>query len=163
MKRVFVIKLIKMKDLIQNIESRFQILITLSILFPSLIYYLGKVTGQTDAQAEIVMLQFGILIGAILIDYVIFQSSKHTFSEKLLHWINEVLLWSIAFFAAAIFALAVLANFKFVPPGWMIKTVDLTLGTLVVIVLAIPVVIEFILIIFSALSEKKHRKIKRRN
>ena len=150
-----------MKDLIQSIESRFQVLITLSIFFPSLIYYLGKVTGQTDAQMAIVMLQFGGLIGFVLIDDIIFQSSQHGFSEKWLHRINNVLLWSFVFFTAPILILATLASLKPTTPQWIGNIAGLTLGTFIVIIIAIPVIIELILIVSSILSEKKHRKTKK--
>jgi hypothetical protein len=147
-----------MKDLIQSIESRFQILITLSIFFPSLIYYLGKATGQTDGQLAIAMLQFGGLIGLVIVDYIIFQSSKRIFSAKWLGWINKVLLWSFIFFAAPILALAILPSLKFTVPTWIANITGLALGTLIVIILAIPVAIELLLIIFSILSERNHGK-----
>jgi hypothetical protein len=57
--------------------------------------------------------------------------------------------------------LAALASVKSAVPQWIANVTGLTLGTLVVIILAIPVILELVLIIFSMLSEKKNQKIKK--
>jgi len=150
-----------MKDLIQSIESRFQLLVTLSIFFSSLIYFLGKATGETDAQAVVALFQFGGLIGLVLVDYIIFHSTKDRFSETALLRIDQILLISLAVFAAPILILAVAASIKQSQPLWVAKATGLTLGTSVVIVLAVPVVIELVLIISSLVSERKRRRNKK--
>lgn len=67
---------------INDAENRFQVLISLSIFFPILLYYLSKVAGSTEVDAGTMLLRISTLIGATLIDYLIFQGHKNNLSEK---------------------------------------------------------------------------------
>jgi len=144
-----------MKDLAQKIESRFQLLITISIFFPSLIYYVAISAGQGGAQAGVTVLQFGAVVGCALIDYIVFHISSSGISEKWLKRINGVLLLSIGTFVAPILTLAIVASIRATPPTWAQHVIGLSLATFIVLILAVPIVIEFVIVIASIISEKK--------
>jgi hypothetical protein len=144
-----------MKNAINDAESRFQILITLSIFFPVLLYNLSKVSDASETDATKMSLRIGALIGCTLIDYLIFQGCKNNLTEKSIEKINCILLWSIGFFIIPIFGLGA-ATFNF--PKWMGNFIAVLSSTSILMVLFIPVAIEFILLIFSVISDQKKEK-----
>jgi hypothetical protein len=145
------------EELLNNIDRRFQVLFTLSIFFSTLIYYLGQTTGQSSTQTALVLVQFGGLVGFILIDYILFQLNQNIFQKRSLELINRALLWFIGTFTAAILALSLAASIKFNLPLWVINIAGLTMGTLIIFILAIPVLIELLIIILAIKNDRKQK------
>lgn len=143
-----------MEKAISEIEGRFQILITLSVFFPVLLYNLSKLSSSTEADALTMSLRISALIGCTLVDYIIFESRKNDFALKSIKRISTILLWAIGFFIIPIFGLGILT---FSLPKWAGGFVAVLSGASVLFVLTVPVFIEFILLIFSIITDFKKK------
>jgi hypothetical protein len=127
-----------------DIESRFQLLITISLFFPVLLANLATIAGQSAEKASLILLQMSVVIGLYLIDYIIFQHRKDELSDGSLGWINRVLLIALGIFIIPIVGIATLS---FNPPPWIASPAAWLSGASVLFVLATPPAIEFLLIL----------------
>jgi hypothetical protein len=133
----------------EEIESRFHLLITISLFFPVLIANLGTITGQTAQKASLTLIQTSIMVGFYLVNYILFQNRKDKLTEKSPKWISFWLLVALGIFIVPILGLAILS---FNPPLWIGRVAGWLSGTSVLFILAAAPVIETV-ILFSA--EKK--------
>jgi putative flippase GtrA len=131
----------------QEVENRLQLLITISLFFPVLLYDLAKVIGQSDGQALVPSVQVSILVGFYLLNYVLFQVRKRDLKEKSLRRIGEWLLVAMVSFIVPIMGI-VLGTLNYLPK-WIQAVVAFVSGTAMLFVLTLPPVIE-VVILFSA-------------
>ena len=130
------------RDLENAVESRIQFATTIAIFFPSVVYGLSKIAGNSEQSTNETVLNLGIVIVAYIVDYVFFQILKSWMTEKWLKTIDVMTLIGIASFIVPILLIAVYKN----------ETLDsLTLYSFAAslyISMAIPILIAGILIIF---------------
>ena len=94
------------QNIISEIESRLQFITTIAIFFPAMVYYFFNAMKDSKYDSTEVTLGYTILVGAYLLDYVIFEIKKNKLSEKYLRYINRSLLFGIAFFIVPIIVMA---------------------------------------------------------
>ena len=62
--------------LIYEIEGRFKFIITLSIFFPTLMYSLSKLAGESEQKSAEMILTLGGTVGLFILDYFFFELEK---------------------------------------------------------------------------------------
>jgi len=134
-------------DMKQEIETRLQVLITISLFFPVLLYYLAKVVGQNEGQALVLSIQTSILVAFYLLNYVLFQIRKDALKQKSLKRIGEWLMVAMGAFIIPIAGMA-LGTLNYLPV-WLQAVVAFASSTAVLFILVFPPVIE-VIILFSA-------------
>jgi len=86
-------------NLKQEIETKFQIVLTLSIFFPTLLSTFLNSAGVTKEPLVRDSLSWSFVVGLYLVDYVTFILLKNfTVSKKILGVVDNLLLLGIAFF-----------------------------------------------------------------
>src|ERR1700687_6199913 len=90
----------------EEIESRFHLLIAISLFFPVLLYNLGRITEHTDGQSILLSIQTSILVGFYLLNYILFQVRKDFLKDGSLKRIGEWLLVSLGVFIVPILCIA---------------------------------------------------------
>lgn len=104
------------KELKKEIETRFQIILTLSIFFPIFIATFLDGTGMDKNQIRNINITWSALIGFFLFNFVFFELIKRMqLKEWILKWINRTLLFGIGFFIIPIIAFATLPASKPIP------------------------------------------------
>jgi hypothetical protein len=97
------------KELIREIRTRIQFLITVQIFFASMIYAFYKSTGGSEVLANNNTLFWGIGIAFCLINYLLIGWGDEL-SEGTLGWIRNSVSLSIALFILPIFLFALLVG-----------------------------------------------------
>jgi hypothetical protein len=136
-----------------DIESRFQILITISLFFPVLLANLATIAGKPAEIASLLLLQTSVVVGFYLLDYLIFQHRKDELSDRSLLWINRVLLIALGIFIVPILGIATVS---LDPPPWIASPAVWLSGTSVLFVLAGPPAIELLLILSAHRDRPAH-------
>jgi hypothetical protein len=91
----------------QEIETRFQIVLTLSMFFPTLLLIFLESAGMDKKQLNDTTLSWSILVGLYILDYVLFVATKKSrIPAGVFCWINSILILGISFF---IFPLIIIA------------------------------------------------------
>ncbi|MGD0778770.1 MAG: hypothetical protein ABSC05_38825 [Candidatus Solibacter sp.] len=134
----------------QDIESRFSLLITISLFFPILLSNLSTVAGQPAAKGSLLLMQTSAVVGMYMLDYILFQARKNVLSAKSLKRINVVLLVALGIFIVPILGLTTLA---FALPPWIAASVMWLSVTAMPFVLAMPPAVE-VVILFLADGKK---------
>ena len=114
--------------LIYEIEGRFKFIITLSIFFPTLMYSLSKLAGESEQKSAEMILTLGGTGGLFILDYFFFELEKKKIKDKWLAWISRILLAGIGFYVIPILFLSVGKNaeiptflgYLFAAPYWAI-------------------------------------------
>lgn len=95
-------------SVLSEIESRLQLVITMAMFFPTLIYAFFKFAGEAEQQTNETVLAFSTSVATYLISYILFQLFKRKFKSVLfLKWLNSLLLIGIATFVPIILFLTV--------------------------------------------------------
>ena len=134
----------------QDIESRFSLLITISLFFPILLSNLSAVAGQPAEKGSLLLVQTSAVVGMYMIDYILFQARKNMLSSKSLKRVNVVLLVALSIFIIPILGLTTLA---FALPPWIAAAVMWLSVTAMPFVLAMPPAVE-VVILFLADGKK---------
>ena len=96
------------KEVLSEIESRLQLVITMAMFFPTLIYAFFKFAGEAEQQTNETVLAFSTSVATYLISYILFQLFKRKFKSALfLKWLNSLLLIGIVTFIPIILFLTV--------------------------------------------------------
>jgi hypothetical protein len=90
-------------DLVEETEKRIQFVGLLVFFFPTLINSLFTFSGSDGRDIGKITLQWSVLIVLFIIQYVFFEKTKHTISDKVLKCVNGSLFFSIFCFAYIIF------------------------------------------------------------
>lgn len=88
----------KREKLIAQIESRLNLIITISVLFSTLLYSFFRFVGENETASNSITLQAGSLAVAFIINYLVFALAKHRIAERWLWWLDLFLLATIACF-----------------------------------------------------------------
>ncbi len=127
----------------QEIETRFQLALTISILFPTFLATASQRVKTEDVQIAQTVLTWSILIGGFLLDYVFFSLIKNKIKNWTYVWVNRMLIFGISLFIFPILFLSTV-NLEGPDPG-LINTVGLQ-GSLYAL-LVVPLIILVILLI----------------
>jgi cation transport ATPase len=130
----------------QDIESRFSLLVTISLFFPVLMYNLSAVAGQPAEKGSLLLMQTSAVVGLYLIDYILFQVRKNALSAHSLKRINVVLLVALGTFIVPVLGLTALA---FAPPLWVAVPIMWLSVTAMPFVLFVPPVVEVAVLFLS--------------
>jgi hypothetical protein len=84
--------------LTDRIENRLQLVLTISIFFPAILYSFFKFVGEPDQSSNSIFLKASTLIIAYLLDYLLFVLLKNFISSGWLKLINILVLLGIASF-----------------------------------------------------------------
>lgn len=146
------------KELVKEINEKFYLILTLSIFFPVLLYYIGKIAGETEEEAALLLLKSSSLVGLYLLDYILFQLQQKTeMGDASLRRIDKYLLIMMIPFITPIliggFVATKVGETTSAIIGWVLLV---SIGLLIVS----PVVIE-LLIIFGGNNAKPAKKKKR--
>lgn len=128
----------------QEIENRFQLLLTMSLFLPVFLYNLGRVAGYKETDVISLSLKASILVGLHLLNYIIFQRRKNDLAEKSLGRISKWLLIAIGAFAFPIIAIPTLAVIN--PPAALASPLASISSLGIILILAFSPVIETILL-----------------
>jgi len=134
----------------EEIESRFHLLITISLFFPVLLANMDTIAGQTAEKASLILIQTSTVVGLYLIDYLLFQNRKNELTKKSFERINLWLLVALGIFIIPIVGITTLTLNL---PSWIAFPAAWLSGASMFFILAAPPVIEFI-IIFSGGRKK---------
>lgn len=95
----------------KEIEARFQIVLTLSIFFPTLLStFLGS-TGMNKDKLDNSVLSWFMLVGLYIMDYILFTLLKKDYIPGwVFKWINYVLIAGIGFFVFPLIILTIAHN-----------------------------------------------------
>ncbi len=133
-----------------DIESRFHLLITISLFFPVLLANLGTIVGQSIEKASLILIQTSAVVGLYLLDYILFQNRKNELTERSLLWVNRLLLVALGIFIVPIVGITTIS---LNPPGWIAFPAAWVSGTSMLFILAGPPAIE-LFILFSGGKKK---------
>lgn len=126
-----------------EIETRFQLLITMSLFLPILMSSLGTLVGQSVTTTSQVLVQTSVVVGLYLFDYIIFQVIKNDLTEKSLKYISVCLLVSLGIFIVPILGITLGTSNV---PLWVAKAASWTTGAALIFILSAPPVIELVLL-----------------
>ncbi|HRH23343.1 MAG TPA: hypothetical protein PK295_01805 [Candidatus Magasanikbacteria bacterium] len=86
------------KDIIHEIDSRFQLALTISILFPTFLATIFQRIENSGTQVAQTTLAWSFLIGVYLLDYIFFSVTKNKLTNCSYKWINRILLIGLSLF-----------------------------------------------------------------
>ena len=89
---------------IQNIKDRIQFVAVLTLFFPTLIDALGAGSEQIQSNSSILM--WGVVITALIANYLIIEIMGSALKAWLIKWVNILLLINVAAFIPVLFVLA---------------------------------------------------------
>lgn len=117
-----------------EIGANFQILITLGMFFPALVYYFVKVVGQTERQSGSAYLSWVWLVFFFVLDYVLYVIFESRLADKTLARIRNFLLGEICLFVYPIGVMASkgdqmgpIAAFQFKTALWLLQVIPIVL------------------------------------
>lgn len=130
----------------EEIEKRLQLLITISLFFPVLLYNLHRITGQSDGEAIALSFKVTALAGLHILNYIVFEVRKDALSVKSLKRIGRWLLVAAGVFIVPIVGIPLSTMGGL---GWFALPVAVVSGAALLSLLFVPPLIE-IVILFSA-------------
>ena len=92
------IKVMELKETKQDIESKFQIILTLSMFFPTILLIFLQSSDMENKKISDTTLSWSILVGLYIINYVFFNFIKKSCTSIIiLKWIYWALIVGICF------------------------------------------------------------------
>jgi len=85
-------------NIVNEISSRLQLLITIGIIFPTLTYGFFRIVGQSETFSSSSSFTWWILIVLFLFNYLLFETLKAKLSTKFLVWFSRLYLAEIGVF-----------------------------------------------------------------
>lgn len=98
------------KEIIQDTESRLNVLITIVLFFPVILQALFSSSGSDLIKINELILKWGLLIFLAIVNYLVFQWNKKKSSERILEYFNYVIYANLICYAFLILILAFVAN-----------------------------------------------------
>jgi hypothetical protein len=134
----------------EDIEKRFQLLITTSLFFPVFLASLGTSIGQPAGKTSLALIQASAVFGLNLVAYIAFQIRKDELADESLKWIKRLVLVALGVFIVPILGIVTLTVN---PPIWIALPAVWLSERSVWLILGAPPFIELI-ILFSPANKK---------
>lgn len=98
---------------IKQLSDRIQFLGVITLFFPTLLQSLFKFLGNSDKEADKILVQWSLVVFLFLMNYLLFDARKDKLTPRMIDYLNWSIFFNIASFAFLILFFGFMTNETF--------------------------------------------------